>query len=173
VLSEHNGSLHPKVLFVGEAPGRRGADKTRIPFSGDQSGNRFNELLATTGLTRQDVFITNAVLCCPEVNDRNMPPRHSEIRNCTSFLERTIDLLEPPVVATLGAVALRALGRLIGHQYPLIQTAGTMIELDRFILVPLCHPSPRVINTIRPLDQQKRDFATLGEAVETSGRVWA
>ena len=37
VLSELNGKPGARVLFIGEAPGRQGGDRTRVPFSGDQS----------------------------------------------------------------------------------------------------------------------------------------
>lgn len=63
VLSHHNGALQPKVLFIAEAPGRNGGDRTRIPFHGDASGETFEKLLASIRLTRRDIFITNSVLC--------------------------------------------------------------------------------------------------------------
>src|SRR3989440_10157241 len=65
VLSELNGSLDARVLFIGEAPGRKGADRTRIPFSGDQSGKNFERFLSSIGLTRGEIFITSAALCNP------------------------------------------------------------------------------------------------------------
>ena len=49
VLSELNGSLTPKVFFIGEAPGRAGADRTRRPFYGDKSGDNFQKLLDSIG----------------------------------------------------------------------------------------------------------------------------
>src|SRR5215210_6763797 len=65
VLSERNGSLSPRVMFLGEAPGRQGGDRTRIPFSGDQSGRNFARYLLSINLTREEIFITNAALCNP------------------------------------------------------------------------------------------------------------
>src|ERR1043165_7924067 len=38
VLSGRNGRVGARLMFVGEAPGRQGGDRTRVPFSGDQSG---------------------------------------------------------------------------------------------------------------------------------------
>ncbi|MBA3767238.1 MAG: hypothetical protein H0W99_09665, partial [Acidobacteria bacterium] len=38
VLSEHNGETGAHLMFIGEAPGRQGGDRTRVPFSGDASG---------------------------------------------------------------------------------------------------------------------------------------
>src|SRR5215475_5795449 len=65
VLSPLNGSLHPRVMFVAEAPGRNGGDRTRIPFHGDTSGENFETLLASIKLTRAEIFIANSVLCSP------------------------------------------------------------------------------------------------------------
>lgn len=63
VLSFAAGNLNAAVLFIGEAPGRLGADQTEIPFHGDVSGNNFEGLLAFAGLSRDAVFVTNAAIC--------------------------------------------------------------------------------------------------------------
>ena len=80
VLGAGNGSLHTRLLFVAEAPGRLGAEMSGIPLHGDQTGKNFERLLAAVGLRRDDVFITNAVLCNPQspagVNDK---PTRAEI----------------------------------------------------------------------------------------------
>src|SRR6266498_692380 len=100
-------------MFIAEAPGRNGADRTRIPFHGDTSGRNFESLLASIELTRDEIFITNAVLCSPrKPSGANDKPARSEIRNCSDFLRRQIELINPPVVATLGAVADRKSTRL-------------------------------------------------------------
>ena len=165
VLSRRNGTLLPKVLFVGEAPGRLGADRTRVPFSGDESGNRLDELLASIDLSCDEVFITNAVLCCPTDDRQNLRSQIDEIRNCGRFLAETLRLLAPPVVVTLSATALRAVGRLIDQPLVLAETAGTIVECDDFLLVPLYHPSPRVLGSVRSFEQQRADFAAVREAV--------
>src|SRR5215207_6125084 len=65
VLSERNGSPDARVMFIGEAPGRKGADRTRVPFSGDQSGANLDRFLSSIKLTRKEIFITSAALCNP------------------------------------------------------------------------------------------------------------
>src|ERR1043166_2654919 len=60
VMSELNGPVTARLMFVGEAPGRKGADRTRVPFSGDQSGNNFDRFLESIGLRRDEIFITSA-----------------------------------------------------------------------------------------------------------------
>ncbi len=169
VLGPLNGSLTPRVLFIGEAPGRRGADRTRVPFHGDASGRCFEYLLGSAGLTREEVFITNAVLCCPADDSRNHPPTTAEVRQCGRFLRRTLDLLQPPVVATVGAIALRSLGYLMEHRWHLSEVAGTVIRLPDFLWVPLYHPSPRVLHTVRSQSQQEADFQILARCIQTSG----
>src|SRR5205807_3424438 len=67
VLSELNGSTNARVLFIGEAPGRKGADRTRVPFSGDQSGKNFDRFLASINLKSSEIFVTSAALCNPRV----------------------------------------------------------------------------------------------------------
>src|SRR5258708_5604147 len=116
VLSELNGSLNPRALFVAEAPGRQGADRTRIPFSGDASGRTFDKLMEIAGLTREDTFITNAVMCSPRTDTgANRSPTQAEVRNCNPFLARTIDLLDAPIVVAIGVTALAALERILPH----------------------------------------------------------
>ena len=162
VLSELNGSLTPKVMFIAEAPGRNGADRTRIPFHGDASGNTFEKLLASIKLTRADIFITNTVLCSPrKPSGANDKPTRTEIRNCSDFLRRTIEILNPPIIATLGAVALDALKLIEPHGYTLKESAAQLLNWNGRKLVPLYHPSPQVLITARPLIQQLRDFKVL------------
>src|SRR5712692_6683301 len=110
VLGELNGPVEARVMFIGEAPGRKGADRTRMPFSGDQSGKNFERFLTSINLQRSEIFITSAALCNPRTaTGANRRPAASELRNCSDFLRRTIALVDPLVIVTLGMVALDAL----------------------------------------------------------------
>lgn len=161
VLSRRNGRRGAPLLLIGEAPGRLGADRTNRPFVGDQSGRNLAALLDAAKVTRRDTFITNAVLCCPTNGQRNLRPTSAEVDNCGPFLRRTIALIQPRVVATLGAVALDAIQRVYAAdqtRWRLGDVAGCPIQLEGFVLVPLYHPSPRVIHTRRNFDQQLADL---------------
>jgi len=158
VLGPGNGSLGSDILFVAEAPGRFGGARTGIPFSGDRSGDNFETLIAHVGLTRQDIFVTNAVLCNPLANGNNRRPTAQEIGNCSPYLEKILELMRPKVVVTLGGVGLEAINRLLATRYKLSEVIGKPQQLENFTLLPLYHPSPRVVNTRRPLSVQKRDF---------------
>jgi DNA polymerase len=162
VLSDLNGSINPKVLFIAEAPGRQGADRTRRPFYGDKSGENFQRLLDSIDLTREEIFITNAVMCSPRTaTDANRKPTKAEINNCSSFLRRQIDLIQPRVIATLGSVALEALKAIEYHEFKLKTDAARILDWYGVKLVPLYHPSPQVIASHRRMDQQLEDFRAL------------
>ena len=91
VLSKLNGSPQARIMFIGEAPGRKGADRTRVPFSGDQSGANLDRFLGSIGLKREQIFITSAALCNPRrESGANRKPTQKELANCSNFLRRTI-----------------------------------------------------------------------------------
>lgn len=166
VLSRLNGSLTPKVFFVAEAPGRQGADRTRRPFYGDKSGENLQILLDSVGLSREDIFITNSVMCSPRsATDANRKPTAAEIRNCSGYLRRQIELIAPPVVATLGSVALNAVKALEDHVLTLKDHAGTINNWNGRVLVPLYHPSPQVVAMQRGLSLQLENFRSIGMVV--------
>jgi len=167
VLSELNGSLAPKVFFVGEAPGRAGADRTRRPFTGDKSGDNLQILFDSIELSREDVFLTSAVMCSPRsATDANRKPTRAEIRNCSRYLRRLLELIDPPLVATLGAVGLDSLKFIEEHSFKLKEHAGTIQQWNGRILVPLYHPSPLVIASQRGLAIQLAHFQTLKRAID-------
>jgi len=158
VLGPQNGSIDSDILFVAEAPGRFGAGRTGVPFSGDKSGDNFEALIAHIGLIRQDIFITNAVLCNPLANGNNRRPTAQEINNCSSYLKSVLELMQPRIVVTLGGVGLEAINRILDTRYKLPEVIGKPQRTKCFTLLALYHPSPRVTNWKRPLSVQKRDF---------------
>ena len=158
VLSPANGSLDASIVFVAEAPGRFGAGRTGVPFQGDRSGDNFEILLKHIGLTRSEVFITNAVLCNPLADGNNRRPNAKEIKNCTAFLKESLEIIRPKVVVTLGTVALSSLNQLLGTRFQLSPSVAQSLSTPDFKLFPLYHPSPRVTNWKRPMAQQKKDF---------------
>lgn len=170
VLSELNGPMDARVMFIGEAPGRKGADRTRIPFSGDQSGKNFGRFLSSIGLTRAEIFITSAALCNPrKPSGANRRPSADEIGNCSEFLRRTIALIDPRVIVTLGGVALDALNPIHYHELNLKEHAGKIHRWNGRTLVPLYHPSPQVLITSRKEAAQLKDYRTVARAVRRAG----
>ena len=95
----------PRLLFVGEAPGRD-EDLAGEPFVG-RSGKLLDRLMfEEIGITRSQCYIANVVKCRPPQN-RNPAP--TEIEACRPYLEEQISHINPSVVVTLGNFATRLL----------------------------------------------------------------
>lgn len=163
VLSRSAGSLDAKVMFIGEAPGRLGADAYEIPFHGDKAGHNFEELLAFAGLDRSAIFVTNAVLCNPK-NDagNNSTPNKSEVANCSSYLEAQLELVKPRIVVTLGSVALDAINGLELHGLRLADAVRTAHLWRGAILIPVYHPGARAM-IHRSMANQRSDYQFIAE----------
>jgi uracil-DNA glycosylase len=166
VLSTLNGSPRARIMFIGEAPGRKGADRTRTPFSGDQSGANLDRFLGSIGLKREQIFITSAALCNPRTESgANRKPTQKELANCSEFLRRTIEVIDPRVIVTLGTVALEALKRIEYHELSLKESAAGMHSWQNRVLVPIYHPSPQVLASHRREPEQLRDYQVVAQAV--------
>jgi DNA polymerase len=171
VLSNLNGSPNARIMFIGEAPGRKGADRTRVPFSGDQSGANLDRFLTSIGLKREDIFITSAALCNPRTESgANRKPTQKELANCSAFLRRTIELINPRVIVTLGSVALEALKRIQYHELNLKESAAEIHSWQDRVLVPIYHPSPQVLASHRREKQQLQDYRVVAKAVRMQSR---
>jgi DNA polymerase len=166
VLSELNGSVDARIMFIGEAPGRKGADRTRVPFSGDQSGANLDRFLGSINLTREEIFITSSALCNPRSESgANRRPSLRELSNCSSFLQRTIEIVNPRVIVTLGSVALEAIKRIQYHELNLKTAAAQVHSWNDRVLVPIYHPSPQVLASHRREAEQLRDYEVVAKAV--------
>jgi DNA polymerase len=169
VLGPANGPLQAPVMFVAEAPGRFGAERTGVPLSGDQAGRAFEHLLACAGWTRQEVFVTNAVLCNPlDQQGRNRCPSARELDNCRRHLRAQIELVAPRLLVALGATALHTLDRIEPHGLRLSRDVGRAVPWHGRYLVALYHPGPRAL-VHRHLAQQEADFRALRRLVVLRG----
>ncbi|GAI94766.1 unnamed protein product, partial [marine sediment metagenome] len=163
VLSPSNGNLNALVAFIAEAPGRLGADKFGIPLFGDQTGRNFEWLLSNAGMSRASIFITNAVLCNPRKADgNNDSPKNSEIRNCSSHLKETLDIIKPKFVVPLGKVALTALRMIHPIEIELRESVGQLFSWNGYQVYPLFHPGPRAF-VWRTKARQLEDYKSLAK----------
>jgi DNA polymerase len=78
-------------------------------------------------------------------------------------LVRTLELIDPPVVATLGSVALDGIKVIEPHSLSLKENAGKLVDWSGRKLIPLYHPSPQVIAAQRGFDLQLQHFQTLAK----------
>jgi len=95
------GLENAEIMFVGEGPGFH-EDQQARPFVGP-AGKFLDELLASIGYKRSDVYITNVVKCRPPENRDPLP---NEVDACRGFLEEQIARIRPRVIVTLGRYSL-------------------------------------------------------------------
>jgi uracil-DNA glycosylase family 4 len=146
VIGHGSGRIDAPIMFIGEAPGRLGADTSAIPFHGDKAGDNFENLIEQVGISRYDCFITNATLCNPKDDKgNNATPNRMEIASCARFLKRQIDLVDPRIVVTLGAQALWAINLIEPHELELANSVRKKWNWYGRILVPLYHPGQRAM----------------------------
>lgn len=163
VLNYSAGNLNADLFFVGEAPGRLGADETEVPFHGDTAGKNFEDLLSFAGINRSDIFVTNAVLCNPkDKQGNNATPTPAEAINCQPFLRRQIELVNPKIVVALGNTALRALSGIEHHVLSLRQHVRTKHAWFGRLLMPLYHPGQRAM-IHRSFANQRSDYQFVAE----------
>lgn len=99
-----DGNPEAKVMLVGEAPGAD-EDRQGVPFVG-LSGQLLDKILATIGLDRTSVYITNIVPWRPPGNRQ---PTTQEIALCQPFVERHIELVNPEILILVGGVSAKTL----------------------------------------------------------------
>jgi DNA polymerase len=99
-----DGNPDARIMLVGEAPGAE-EDRAGLPFVG-ASGQLLDRMLASIGLDRTKVLITNILPWRPP---GNRTPSETEIAVCLPFVLRHIALVAPEVVLLLGATAVRAI----------------------------------------------------------------
>lgn len=109
------GDPDASLIIVGLAPGRHGANRTGIPFTGDASGDLLYHTLNQLGIADQ-VTITNAVKCLPPDNR----PTGEEINNCQPWLReeltRACHRPGPTAILALGTIAHKAVLKSAGHR---------------------------------------------------------
>ncbi|MDX6435983.1 MAG: uracil-DNA glycosylase [Gaiellaceae bacterium] len=152
------GSPTAELMFVGEAPGFH-EDKQGVPFVG-AAGKLLSKLPEGIGLTREEVYIANVIMCRPPGNRNPLP---EEIAACEGHLFRQIELIGPKLVATLGNFATKLLS---GKPAGITQVHGREQDVvlggQRVTIYPIFHPAA-ALYTPRMLEVLKADFARLPE----------
>ena len=126
------GAEDADILFIGEAPGYH-EDQQGRPFVG-QAGKFLDELIASIGLKREQVYIANVIKCRPTGNRDPLP---TEIRNCRGWLERQIEVISPKIIVTLGRFSMSMFfpGKSISKIH------GTAMRQDGIIYFAMYHPA--------------------------------
>jgi DNA polymerase len=160
------GSHSADILFCGEAPGYW-EDQKGEPFVG-KAGKVLDELLNFIGLKREDVYIANLLKCRPP---ENRDPNLSEIKACTPYLEKQIDVIKPKIICPLGRFSTSFLMEKFGLKdkiEPIGKIHGQLFEVNSLFqhikLVPLYHPAVATYNP-NMKTSLKKDFQILKKII--------
>lgn len=106
-----SGDVTAKLAIVAEGPSAAD-NRTALPFSGP-AGDMLDDVLTANGLTRGDIWLTNIIKCraaSPKGDVlKNRPPKASEIKACSKWLDGELTLMPPSVILCMGAPAAKAL----------------------------------------------------------------
>jgi DNA polymerase len=128
-----SGSARAELVVIGEGPGAD-EDAQGKPFVG-RAGQLLTKMLESVKLSRDEVYITNAVKCRPPSN-RN--PEPDELATCAPFLAAQLAVLQPKVVLALGSIATQTLLR---TREPIGKLRGRLHPFGSAVLIPTFHPA--------------------------------
>ncbi len=133
-----DGNPEADIMLIGEAPG---ADEDRLgqPFVG-QSGQLLDTILATIGVDRSSIYISNIIPWRPP---GNRPPTTAEVAYCLPFIQRHIELVQPKILILLGGVAVKTL---LNRGDGILKLRGQILEYtmkngSTISAMPTLHPS--------------------------------
>ena len=173
------GDVGAEFLFVGEMPSSGGANRTGVPFTGDETGRTVQRILCELGLSESDpdsaepeidnVFLTYLTRCShPE-----RPPSDAEVANCEPFLNAEIRMINPEIIVPVGARALRELALEYTTRSPDSFDIGaehaTTIRGRGFEIVPMRDPAEQTGDETEAFVEHMREVMG-GDYRQTKGR---
>ncbi len=142
-----DGNANADIVFIGEAPGKN-EDEQGLPFVG-AAGRFLNEMLASIGLERSDVYITNIVKYRPP---NNRDPLPEEKKAFLPFLQTQLEVIQPKVVVTLGRHSMNCflpdlqISKIHGQPKRMKLASKLGSEPLSIVILPLYHPAAALYN---------------------------
>lgn len=136
-----DGNPDADIVFIGEAPGKN-EDEQGLPFVG-AAGKFLDEMLASVGMERNDVYITNIVKYRPP---NNRDPSPEEKKAFWSYLVKQLQIIEPKIIITLGRHSMENF--LPGMFISKIHGKPKRVQFGdkKVVIVPLYHPAAALYN---------------------------
>lgn len=137
-----DGNPEADIMLIGDVPAEE-EDRQGLPFAG-ANGQLLDKMLASIGLDRTKVYLTNLVFWRPP---GNRSPSEIEIAACLPFTEQHIRLKAPKLILLCGALTAKTLlrskdpfSKLRGRwaDYPSLAQDGDAFQAK---VMPLYHPS--------------------------------
>lgn len=137
VFSDGNPNT-AKAILIGEAPGEN-EDLTGTPFVG-RAGKLLNEFLEKVGINREkDLYIINTVKCRPP---KNRVPTNKEKEECSKYLYKQIEIINPKILIFCGATALQSFYK---DKIQISKIRGQWLDITlnniQYKAIPIFHPS--------------------------------
>lgn len=146
-----DGDTDADIVFIGEAPGKNEDIKGK-PFVG-ASGKFLDEMLASIGMSRQDVYITNIVKYRPPANRDPLPEEKSAF---LEYLQKQLGIIQPKLVVTLGRHSTSCflpdpqISKIHGQPTHIDRDLGAdqrpPVEYQNAVILPLYHPAAALYN---------------------------
>jgi uracil-DNA glycosylase family 4 len=153
------GNPNSDLVFIGEAPGKN-EDLKGEPFVG-AAGKFLNEMLASIGLVRQDIYITNIVKYRPP---DNRDPTPDEIQEFIPYLKSQISVIKPKLVIFLGRHSMSV----FLPELKISQAHGKPVRKGGQVYLPLFHPAAALYNG-GMRDTLMADFALIPSILKKIG----
>lgn len=131
------GNENAQIMFIGEGPGAQ-EDATGRPFVG-KAGQLLDKMLASIGLTREEVYIANVVKCRPPGNADPLP---EYAKACMPYLRAQFLHIKPQVIVCLGRIAMSY----ILHVDGITKNHGKVFTRGGVYIVPTYHPAALLRN---------------------------
>lgn len=135
----YKGSLSPKILFIGEAPGFY-ENLVGVPFSG-ASGKILKWMIQKIGIEEKDYAVINTIKCRPP---KNRKPTINEIKQCSKFLKTQVFLMNPKMIILLGNTAEELLRYNLYKEK--LNWGECTISYDKRYILKLYHPAALLYN---------------------------
>lgn len=157
------GNVRTGIMLIGLGPGKE-EDRSGRPFVG-RAGMFLSELLGLAGLKRSDVYITNVMKCFLPTNKAS----DEQIKACTPYLDKQIEIIKPKVIVTLGNVATVYIFKKFGLKAEGISKIhGRVFEVNtlfgRIKVIPMYHPATALYNP-RMKETLRRDWENIKKEV--------
>jgi len=126
------GPANAEIMLIGEGPGFY-ENEQGLPFVGT-SGNFLTQLLNDSGYPRDTVFITNVIKCRPP---GNRDPQEQELKACSAFLDKQIEVINPLIIITLGRFSMAR----YFENARISRIHGQAVWRDGRLIIPMYHPA--------------------------------
>ena len=160
------GPKHAPLMLVGEQPGSE-EDLAGVPFVGP-AGRMLDRALEAAGISRQEVFVTNAVkhfrFRLRGKRRIHQKPSVGQVEQCRWWLAKELEKIEPAVVVAMGATAARS----VLEKPVLIREArGQSLYAGGIVVRVTIHPS----YLLRLRDNREQEFERFAEDLQNAARL--